>query len=145
VDMQLKSLARTSMAAPRGGGPTGHSYYASGYYCGPRKGYNTPTTHLITVATIIVLFSWKYPILAQEIWSKLFVGMVYFPSCSNAEIALLLRVFTKVYCLLLLLFCPLNLHPRFFFLPASILLDLLMSFLVLCLLLPFFVLIRKNS
>ncbi|KAH8937895.1 hypothetical protein BDL97_16G054100 [Sphagnum fallax] len=37
VDMQLKSLARTSMAAPRGGGPTGHSYYASGYYCGPRK------------------------------------------------------------------------------------------------------------
>jgi hypothetical protein len=25
VDMQLKPLARTSMAAPRGGGPTGHS------------------------------------------------------------------------------------------------------------------------
>lgn len=66
AEIQLKP-ARTSMAAPRGGGPTGHSYYASGYYCGPRKGYNTPTTHLITVATIIVLFSWKYPILAQEI------------------------------------------------------------------------------
>jgi hypothetical protein len=36
-------------------------------YCGPRKGYNTPTAHLITVATTIVLFSWKYPILAQKI------------------------------------------------------------------------------